>query len=82
MKYAGTILKESTCLLKYLKNAPYRKIKIFHSHVFYSFLNIFVFQQQQNPGRRFGAKRMHLSLPVACAALRSKAVVLLLLVRC
>ena len=33
------------------------------SHVFYSFLNIFVFQQQQNLGQRFCASRMHLSLP-------------------
>ena len=38
-----------------------------------------VLQQQQNLGRRFGTSKMHLSLPVAWAAVRSKAVVLLLL---
>ena len=34
---------------------------------------------QQNLGRRFGTSKMHLSPPVAWAAVRSKAVVLLLL---
>ena len=42
----------------------------------------FVFQQQQNLGRRFGASKVHLSLPVAWTAVHSKAVVLLLLIRC
>ena len=37
-------------------------------------------QQQQNLGRRFGTSKMHLSPPVAFPALRSKAVVLLLLI--
>ena len=31
---------------------------------------------------RFGASKMHLSLPVASAAVRSKGMVLLLLIRC
>ena len=35
--------------------------------------------QTQNLGRRFGTSKMHLSLPVAWAAVRSKAMVLLLL---
>ena len=39
-------------------------------------------QQQQTPGRRFGTSKMHLSPLVALAAVRSKAVVLLLLIRC
>ena len=41
-------------------------------------------QQQQNLGRRFGTSKMHLSPlpPVALAAVRSKEVVLLLLIRC
>ena len=39
-------------------------------------------QQQQNLGRRFGTSKMHLSPPVAKAAVRSKAVVLLLLTFC
>ena len=39
-------------------------------------------QQQQNLGRRFGASKMHLSPPVAWAAVRSKAVILLLLTLC
>ena len=45
-------------------------------------LNIFVLQQQQYLGRRFGTSKMHLSPlpPVALAAVRSKAVVLLLLI--
>ena len=42
----------------------------------------FVLQQQQNVGRRFGTSKMHLSPPVASAAVRSKAVVLLLLTFC
>ena len=41
-----------------------------------------VLQQQQNLGRRLGTSKMHLSLPVAWAAVRSKAVVLLLLTLC
>ena len=44
--------------------------------------NFFVLQQQQNLGRRFGTSKMHLSPPVASAAVRSKAVVLLLLTFC
>ena len=43
---------------------------------------MFVFQQQQNLGRRFGTSKMHLSSPVALAAVPSNAVVLLLLIRC
>ena len=42
-------------------------------------LNNFLFQQQQNLGQRFSARKMHLSPPVAQAAVCSKAVVLLLL---
>ena len=45
-------------------------------------LSICVLQQQQNLGRRFGTGKMHLSPQVAWAAVRSKAVVLLLLIRC
>ena len=41
-----------------------------------------VLQQQQNLGRRFGTSKMHLSPPTALAAVRSKAVVLLLLTFC
>ena len=41
-----------------------------------------VLQQQQNLGRRFGTSKMHLSPPVAKTAVRSKAVVLLLLTFC
>ena len=41
-----------------------------------------VLQQQQNLGRRFGTSKMHLSPPVAWAAVCSKAVVLLLLTFC
>ena len=44
--------------------------------------HFFVLQQQQHLGRRFGTSKMHLSLPVAKAAVRSKAVVLLLLTFC
>ena len=40
------------------------------------------FQQQQNLGRIYGASKMHLSPFVALAAVRSKAVVLLLLAFC
>ena len=43
---------------------------------------MFVLQQQQNLGQRFGAGKMHLRPPVAFAAARSKAVDLLLLIRC
>ena len=39
-------------------------------------------QQQQNLGRRFSTSKMHLSPPVAWAAVHSKAVVLLLLTFC
>ena len=42
----------------------------------------FLLQQQQNLGRRFGTSKMHLSPTVAEAAVRSKAVVLLLLTFC
>ena len=45
-------------------------------------LPFLVLQQQQNLGRRFGTSKMHLSPPVAKAAIRSKAVVLLLLTFC
>ena len=41
-----------------------------------------VLQQQQNLGRRFGTSKMHLSPRVAKAAVRSKAVVLVLLTFC
>ena len=41
-----------------------------------------VLQQRQDLGRRFGASRMHLSPPGAWAAVRTKAVVLLLLTFC
>ena len=39
-------------------------------------------QQQQNLGQRFGSSKMHLSPPVALAAVRSKVVVLLLMILC
>ena len=45
-------------------------------------LTFLVLQQQQNLGQRFGTSKMHLSPPVAKAAVRSKAVVLLLLTFC
>ena len=45
-------------------------------------LNIFVLQQQQNLGQRFGSSKIYLSLPVSLDAVRSKAEVLLLLIRC
>ena len=45
-------------------------------------LGIFVLQQQQNLGRGFGAGEVHLGPPVAWAAVRSGAVVLLLLTFC
>ena len=41
-----------------------------------------VLQKQQNLGRRFGTSKMHLSPPMAQAAVRSKAIVLLLLTFC
>ena len=41
-----------------------------------------MFRQQQNLGRRFGAGGVHLGPPVALAAVRSGAVVLLLLTFC
>ena len=43
---------------------------------------MFVLQQQQNLGQRFGNSKMHLSLPVTLAAVCSKAVVMLSLIRC
>ena len=43
-------------------------------------VNILVPQQQQNLARRLGTSKMHFSPPVAKTAVRSKAVVLLLLV--
>ena len=42
-------------------------------------LTYFLFQQQQNLGQRFGTSKMHL---MALAAVRSEAVVLLLLIPC
>ena len=45
-------------------------------------LNIFVLQLQLNLGRRFGTSKMQLSPLVVLVAVRSKAVVLLLLIRC
>ena len=45
-------------------------------------LSIFVLQQLENLRRRFGTIKMHLSPPVDLPAVRSKAVVLLLLIRC
>ena len=38
--------------------------------------------QQQNLGRRFGTSKMHLNPQMALAAVRSKMVVLLLVIRC
>ena len=43
---------------------------------------MFVFQQLHNLGRRFCASKMHLILPEALIAVRSKLVVLLLLINC
>ena len=61
------------------------KVKLFclcfGMHHFVSF-PVIVLQQQQNLGRRFGTSKMHLSPLVASAAVRSKAVVLLLLTFC
>ena len=45
-------------------------------------LGFLVLQQQQNLGRRFGTSKMHLSPSVAKDAVRSKAVILLLLTFC
>ena len=45
-------------------------------------LTFIVLQQQQNLGRIFGTSKMQLSRPMALAAVRFKAVVLLLLIRC
>ena len=42
-------------------------------------LNSFVFEQKHNLGRIFGTSKMNFSPPVAKTAVRSKAVVLLLL---
>ena len=46
-------------------------------------LSFFVLQQQQNLGRKFGTSKMHLNprVPMALTDVRSKAVVLLLLIR-
>ena len=44
-------------------------------------INIFVLQQQQNLGGRFGTSKMHLS-QVDLAAVRFKEVFLLLLIHC
>ena len=41
-----------------------------------------MFVKKQSLGRRLGTNKMHLSPPVALAAVRSKAVVLLLLISC
>ena len=41
-----------------------------------------LYRRLQNLGRRFGTSKMHLSPPMAYAAVRSKAVVLLLLTFC
>ena len=45
-------------------------------------LNIFVLQQPQNLGQRCGTSKIHFSPLVALGAVRYKAVVLLLLIRC
>ena len=45
-------------------------------------LTFFGLQQQQKLGQRFGTSKMHLSPPLALAAVGSKAVVLFLLIRC
>ena len=45
-------------------------------------LKIFMPQQQQNLGRKFGTSKMHVSPPVAWAAVHSKVVVLFLLIDC
>ena len=45
-------------------------------------LNIFVLQQRENLGRKFGTNKMHLSPEVALATVRSKAMVLLLSILC
>ena len=52
---------------------------IFRKNIGLAFL---VLRRRQNLGRRFGAGKMHLGPPVAWAAVRSKAVVLLLLTFC
>ena len=44
-------------------------------------LNIFVLHQKQNLEQRFGTSEMHLRSSVALSAVRSKAMVLLLLIR-
>ena len=49
---------------------------------FHAILTFLVLQQQQNLRLRFGTSKMHLSRPVAKAAVRFKAVVLLLLNFC
>ena len=48
-------------------------------HASWTFL---VLEQQQNQGRKFGTSKMHLRPPVAYTAVRTKAVVLLLLTFC
>ena len=47
----------------------------------HSSIIFFVLQQRQNLGRRFGISKMHINPLVAVADVRSKAVVLLLLIR-
>ena len=51
-------------------------------HCFHASWTFLVLQQQQNLGQKFGDIKMHLSPPVAWAAVRSQAVVLLLLTCC
>ena len=48
-------------------------------HASWTFL---VLEQRQNLGRRFGTSKMHLRPPVAYTAVRTRAVVLLLLTFC
>ena len=67
------------CVLKMLRYVTFVIGKLKHVFQFRTFL---VLQQQQNLGRRFGTSKMHLSPPVAKAAVHSKAVVLLLLTFC
>ena len=66
------ILTASLCVL----NA------FFAEHGLHASWTFIVLQQQQNLGRRFGTSKMHLGPPVAWAAVRSRAVVLLLLTYC
>ena len=61
----------------FLYDVTLQKLGILHAN-----LTFFVLQQQQDIERRFGTSKMHLSPPVALAAVRSKTVVLLLVIRC